>query len=107
MIAHNTTVGNHTIIASQSGISGSCTIGSNVILAGQVGIGDHATIADGVIFAARAATPHSVETPGTYKGYPARPITREQRILAITDRLPELAKQIKLLEKRIAELESR
>lgn len=107
MIGHNTTIGAHTVIASQSGIGGSSVIGNNVTMAGQVGIGDHVEIADQVIFAARAATPNNVSQPGLYKGYPARPLTREQRVLAITERLPELAKQVKDLERRLAELESR
>jgi UDP-3-O-[3-hydroxymyristoyl] glucosamine N-acyltransferase len=105
MVAHNTSIGEHTVIASQSGIGGSSDIGKRVTFGGQVGIGDHVRVADDVTMAARAAAPNDVLEPGLYKGYPARPFTREQRILAITERLPELAKQIKDLERRIAELE--
>src|SRR3989338_348729 len=52
-IAHNVTVGNNTVIAGQTGISGSCNIGANVMMGGQVGLTDHADIGDGVVLAAK------------------------------------------------------
>jgi UDP-3-O-[3-hydroxymyristoyl] glucosamine N-acyltransferase len=107
MVAHNVRIGEHTVIASQSGVGGSTDIGKRVTLGGQVGIGDHVDIPDDVSLAARSATPNSLDEPGFYKGYPARPITREQRIVAVTNRLPELAKQVKELERRLSELEDK
>ncbi len=46
-IAHNVEVGANTVIAAQSGVSGSTKIGSNVMIGGQVGIVGHIQIADG------------------------------------------------------------
>lgn len=106
-IGHNSTIGSHTVIASQSGVSGSCTVGDRVTIAGQVGLGDHVTVVDDVTMAARAASTADLTEPGLYKGYPARPVTKDLRIQAHLERLPDLAKQVKALEKRIAELESR
>ncbi len=48
-IGHNVRIGHDTVIAAQTGMSGSCTVGNNVMLGGQVGMGDHAHIGDGVI----------------------------------------------------------
>ena len=46
MIAHNVIVGDHTVMAAQTGIAGSTEIGKYCILAGQVGIAGHLKIAD-------------------------------------------------------------
>jgi len=52
-IAHNVEVGMNTVIAAQTGISGSTKLGKQCILAGQVGIAGHLHIADGTIFGAQ------------------------------------------------------
>src|SRR5713226_8890795 len=41
-IAHNVEIGEHTVIAAQTGISGSSTLGAQCVIGGQVGIGEHA-----------------------------------------------------------------
>ncbi|MFX5332328.1 UDP-3-O-(3-hydroxymyristoyl)glucosamine N-acyltransferase, partial [Acinetobacter baumannii] len=46
-VAHNVDIGIDTVIAAQTGISGSTKIGSNVMIGGQVGVAGHITIADG------------------------------------------------------------
>ena len=46
-IGHNVTIGEHVIVVSQVGISGSATIGDGAVLAGQVGVADHAAIGAG------------------------------------------------------------
>lgn len=43
-VAHNVEIGEYTVIAAQTGISGSSTIGANCLIGGQVGIGEHAQI---------------------------------------------------------------
>src|SRR6185437_9157910 len=53
-IGHNVSVGRNTVIAAQTGISGSSAIGNDAILGGQVGIGDHALVGDGVILGGQA-----------------------------------------------------
>src|SRR5580658_7400459 len=40
-VAHNVSVGEHSLLVSQTGIAGSCSLGAGVILGGQVGIADH------------------------------------------------------------------
>ncbi len=46
-IAHNVEVGCNTVIAAQTGVSGSTKIGKSVMIGGQTGIAGHITIADG------------------------------------------------------------
>ena len=48
-IAHNVVIGRHSIIVSQTGISGSSKLGQYVTLAGQVGLVGHIEIGDRVI----------------------------------------------------------
>ena len=53
-IAHNVEVGENTVIAAQTGISGSCTIGAQSILGGQVGMGERAKLDNGTIIGGQA-----------------------------------------------------
>jgi UDP-3-O-[3-hydroxymyristoyl] glucosamine N-acyltransferase len=106
-VGHNTRLGDHVILASGVGISGSCEVGDRVTMAGMVGLGDHIHIANDVVIAARSATTSSLEQPGVYKGFPARPVQEELRIIAHMGRLPEMAKRIHDLEQRLAEWESK
>ena len=43
-VAHNVEIGEHTVIAAQTGISGSSTVGPHSVIGGQVGIGEHARL---------------------------------------------------------------
>ena len=48
-IAHNVQVGENTVIAAQTGISGSSTVGAQCFIGGQVGIGEQANLDDNTI----------------------------------------------------------
>ncbi len=61
MIAHNVEIGENTVIAAQSGISGSTKVGKNCMFGGQVGLIGHITIADGVKIAAQSGIPKSIK----------------------------------------------
>jgi UDP-3-O-[3-hydroxymyristoyl] glucosamine N-acyltransferase len=104
-VAHNVTIGENTVIAAQSGISGSTKVGNRCIIAGQVGIIGHIEIADGVTIAAQSGIPKSITKPGTtYFGYPAKEHRRALRIEAVIRRLPELAQEVEALQKELAAL---
>lgn len=77
-IAHNVEIGEHTIIAAQTGISGSSVIGRDVVIAGQVGIADRCTIEDGAIIGAQAGVPtgKTIRRGTTVWGTPARPLAK-------------------------------
>lgn len=101
-VAHNVSVGEHTVIAAQTGISGSCEIGDHVVIGGQVGVADHCTIESGSIVGAQAGIPtgKKIRVGQTVWGTPARPLKRFKRQYAFFERLPELADRIKKLEER-------
>ncbi len=104
-IAHNVEVGNNTVIAAQSGISGSTKLGNNVMIGGQVGIVGHLQIADGTRINAQSGVSKSIKTPNTaITGSPAYDYTAALRSQALSRKLPDLEKRIQELEKMIAEL---
>lgn len=107
-IAHNVEVGENTVIAAQTGISGSTKLGKRCTLAGQVGIAGHLQIADGTIFGAQTGVPNSVKVPNqVLQGYPAVPIMTFQKAAIVHKNLPELQKLIYAMQKRIDELEKK
>ncbi|RYG01682.1 MAG: UDP-3-O-(3-hydroxymyristoyl)glucosamine N-acyltransferase [Chitinophagaceae bacterium] len=101
-IAHNVEIGNNSVIAAQSGISGSTRIGKNAMIGGQVGIVGHITIADGTRINAQSGVSKSIKTPNSaVTGSPAFDYTSALRSQAVSRNLPELEKRIAQLEKLI------
>ncbi|WP_371397989.1 UDP-3-O-(3-hydroxymyristoyl)glucosamine N-acyltransferase [Fretibacter rubidus] len=86
-IAHNVTIGAGTMIAAQTGISGSCVIGKGVIMGGSVGLADHLTIGDGVVIAARSGLMHNIPAGEKWGGTPAMPMRDFMKTVAATRRL--------------------
>jgi UDP-3-O-[3-hydroxymyristoyl] glucosamine N-acyltransferase len=99
-IAHNVKIGEHSVVAAQTGISGSSTIGKGVMIGGQVGIADHCTLEDGAIAGAQAGIPtgKTIRHGQTVWGTPARPLDRFKEQYAFFARLPELAARVRRLE---------
>ena len=75
-IAHNVEIGEHTVIASQTGISGSSTLGSECVIGGQVGIGEHATLEDKTIIGGQGGVLNGKRVRGgeILWGTPVRPL---------------------------------
>ena len=101
-IAHNVEVGMHTVIAAQSGISGSTKLGNHVQIGGQAGIVGHITIADGSRINAQSGVSKSIKTPNSaVTGTPAYEYSSALRAQAVNRNLPELEKRIQELEKLV------
>jgi UDP-3-O-[3-hydroxymyristoyl] glucosamine N-acyltransferase len=103
-IAHNVEVGEHTVMAAQTGVSGSTKIGSRVTIAGQVGFVGHIEIGDDTTFGAQAGVTKSIPAGITVSGYPAREHQLARREEAARRRLPELLKRVRALEKALAKI---
>jgi UDP-3-O-[3-hydroxymyristoyl] glucosamine N-acyltransferase len=99
-VAHNVSIGEHSILVSQTGISGSSTLGAGVILGGQVGLGDHCVLEDGVIVGGQGGVlpGKRIRRGQTVWGTPARPLERYKKQLAALARLPELFARVDKLE---------
>ncbi len=100
-VGHNVSVGEHTVIAAQTGISGSCVVGKQVLLGGQVGVADHCHIQDGAVVGAQAGVPtgKTIRAGQTVWGTPARPLDKFKEQYAWFARLPELAERLRKLER--------
>ncbi len=101
-VAHNVIVGENTLLVAQVGISGSTTIGRNAILAGQAGVSGHLTIGDRAIVGPQAGIAQSVEPGAIVSGSPEMPHSQWLRVQRTLPKLPELAKRITQLEKRLS-----
>ncbi len=99
-VAHNVQIGKHTVVAAQTGISGSSTLGNHVLVGGQVGIADNCEIQDGAILGAQAGIPSgkTIRAGHVVWGTPARPLERFKQQYAWFARLPELADRVRKLE---------
>jgi UDP-3-O-[3-hydroxymyristoyl] glucosamine N-acyltransferase len=104
-VGHNTTIGPLTLIAAQTGIAGSTKVGMGVVLGGQVGLSGHLAVGDGARLGAQAGVLGDVPAGETYSGYPAVPHFEWLRSSAAVRKLPELIRQVRQLEQKIAKLE--
>lgn len=105
MIAHNVEVGENTVIAGQSGISGSTKVGKNCMIGGQVGLIGHITIAPGVKIAAQSGITKDIKQEGiVVQGSPAFEFGPYQRSYLLFRNLPKIRDQILELERKMGEL---
>ena len=100
-IGHGVKIGNHSVLVSQTGVSGSSTIGTHTILAGKVGVVGHVSIGDRIVVMGDSVVTKNLDKPGNYAGNPAIPHMQYQRQLAHVRKLPKLQERIKSLEKAL------
>lgn len=105
MIAHNVEVGENTVIAGQSGISGSTKVGKNCMFGGQVGLIGHINIAPGVKIAAQSGITKDIKQEGiVVQGSPAFEFGPYQRSYLLFRNLPKIRDQINELERLVEKL---
>lgn len=105
-IGHNVELGENTVMAAQSGISGSTKIGKQNIIAGQVGFTGHIETAENVIIGAQSGVSKSIQKAGTYFGYPARNHRDALKQEGALRSLPELIERVRQLEEKLKQLET-
>lgn len=104
-IAHNVEIGKNTVMAAQSGVSGSTRIGENCMIGGQVGVTGHIELADRTSVAAQSGVMKTIKDPGNaFWGSPAFDIKKYTRSLALFKKLPDLQKRIEELEEKVLTL---
>ncbi|HUR30220.1 MAG TPA: UDP-3-O-(3-hydroxymyristoyl)glucosamine N-acyltransferase [Saprospiraceae bacterium] len=102
-IAHNVTIGKHTVIAAQAGIAGSTSVGDFVKIGGQAGIGGHIHVADRIEIQGQSGVHTGKFAEGSKLfGYPAIPYLDYLKSYALFKQLPLYIKRIEELEKQIA-----
>ncbi len=99
-IAHNVEIGENTVIAAQTGVSGSVKLGKNCMIGGQVGFIGHIYVANNVKIGAQAAVSNNIKKEDVvYIGSPAIPYRDFFRSSAVFKKLPSMNKAIFQLEK--------
>ncbi len=106
-VAHNVVIGENTVIAAQTGISGSTKIGKGVIIGGKVGIVGHINIGDRVMIAASSNIHKDVPDGMVGGGTPF--LTRKEWLKVESTKLhmPEMRVELKNLIKQVKELEEK
>ncbi len=104
MIAHNCQIGKHNLICSQVGIAGSSSTGDYVVMAGQVGVPDHCRIGHRAILGAKSGIMRDVPDDQTVLGIPATPERDQMTKLASLQKLPEMRKQLRRLQRVVDDL---
>lgn len=101
-VAHNVEIGEGTVIASQSGVSGSTKIGRHCMIGGQVGFAGHIVIADGTKIAAQSGLLKNVDKGSSeLMGSPATDFKAHLKSQVIFRNLPELIQRVRQLEEKL------
>lgn len=103
-VAHNCEVGEHTVMASQTGVAGSTKVGAHCMVGGQVGFAGHIHIGDGVQIGAQSGVPQDVAPGMRIMGYPAVPAKDFMRQSVNVKNLGELNAKVRRLEAEVAEM---
>ncbi|MBP7496444.1 MAG: UDP-3-O-(3-hydroxymyristoyl)glucosamine N-acyltransferase [Bacteroidales bacterium] len=98
-IAHNVEIGDNTVIAAQSGISGSTKVGKNCMIGGQVGITGHLSIGDNVKIAAQSGIASDIKNDIIVQGSPAFEIKKYRKAYIHFRNLNEYVAQLNMLIK--------
>ena len=107
-IGHNVDVGENTVMAAQTGISGSTKIGKNCMFGGQVGLAGHIKIANGTKIGAQAGILGDVkEENSVIIGSPAIELKQFLKSSVIFKKLPEMKVKLDSLEKEVESLKKK
>jgi UDP-3-O-[3-hydroxymyristoyl] glucosamine N-acyltransferase len=107
-IAHNVEVGENTVMAAQTGISGSTKVGKNCMFGGQVGLAGHIKIANGTKIGAQGGILGDVKEENTsIIGSPAIEVKQFLRSSVIFKKLPEMKVKLDSLGKELESLKKK
>ncbi|MDP5170768.1 MAG: UDP-3-O-(3-hydroxymyristoyl)glucosamine N-acyltransferase, partial [Bacteroidia bacterium] len=103
-IAHNVEIGEHSVIAAQTGISGSTVLGKGVMVGGQAGFVGHISIADGTKVDAQSGVNKTIKEPGqAFRGSPIQPHRNQLKSELMFRKLVEMEERIRFLESVLQE----
>ena len=104
-IAHNVEIGEHTVIAAQTGIAGSTKIGKNCQIGGQVGIVGHIVIGNGVKIQAQSGIGRNLPDNAVVQGSPALPYADYNKSYVHFKNLNKIVQRLNELEKALKQKE--
>ena len=100
-VAHNVVIGENTVVAAQTGISGSTKLGKNMMVGGQVGFVGHLNIGDGVMVQAQSGVTKNFKSGEAIEGSPAIKIADFRRSYVHFKNLDSIVKRLNELEKTV------
>lgn len=107
-IGHNVEIGENSVMAAQTGISGSTKVGRNCMFGGQVGLAGHIKIANGTKIGAQGGILGSVKEENTIIiGSPAIELKQFMKCSVVFKKLPEMKNKIETMEKEIESLKKK
>ena len=104
-VAHNVEIGEHSIIAGQSGIAGSTVVGKGLVVGGHSAISGHLKLGDRVTVAGHSAVINNQEDGVVVAGFPSFSHKKWLRASAAFQKLPDLVKQIREIKNKLSEIE--
>lgn len=105
-IAHNVEVGSGSLIAALAGVAGSAELGDYVVLGGHAGVRDNISIGKGTMLGACSCLAASAGPGELLLGSPAKDGKTKIREFSAVNKLPDLMKRVRRLEKEIARISS-
>ena len=110
-IAHNCKIGKDCLIVGQVGFAGSVVTGDRIVAGGQAGFADNINIGNDTVFVARSGIHVNIPSNSVYMGTPAVPyleyFKNEKAQKRLHKKFEKMEEQIKILEKKVNELESK
>lgn len=104
-VAHNVEIGANTVIAAQTGISGSTKLGARMMVGGQVGFAGHISVADEVKIGAQSGVSNNVTKEGAIlMGSPVTDMSTWRRASIVQKNLPDMQRTINRLERELKAL---
>lgn len=105
-IGHNCSLGQNDLICSMVGVAGSTVIGDRVTMAGKAGIVGHIKINDDCLVGGYTKVVSDLPQGSYVSGVPAQLHTRDMRVEAAKQRMPELLKEFRQMKKTIESLQA-
>ena len=99
-VAHNAEIGDHTVIAAQSGVAGSAKVGRYCVIGGQVGVVGHIEVGDHVQIQGQSGVSSNIPSNMAIQGTPAFSYKDYSRSYIYFKKLPDIIKKIESLEKK-------
>lgn len=106
-VAHNVEIGEHTVIAAQTGISGSTKVGHHNMIGGQVGFVGHIIVAPYTKINAQSAVASHIKKEGlVLSGSPVMDMKQHFKSTVVYKNLPELERRVRELEATLDKLKN-
>jgi UDP-3-O-[3-hydroxymyristoyl] glucosamine N-acyltransferase len=100
-IAHNVEIGEHTVIAAQTGVAGSTKIGKYCVIGGQVGFAGHIVVGNNVRIQAQSGVGRNVKDNEILQGSPSFTYSDYSKSYVHFRNLPKIVSELEELKKTI------